>query len=258
MFTLEDRAEFFDWLEKKGKEVLEKEEYYRGRISKKIGMIEEEKKKAMELGIYPHIFDRYYPKIDGMKVTMFTSIIQVRGDIAYYLNFHYIENDNPEIAWMVIDMDVGKSYYTYYFLFTEHYLARFEERNPGYKRYTGNIKEAVVLDILSGASLYKTGLDSTLIGQFLDPTEFMKLEQPERMRWIENLKEVAGVDDKLLGTYFNRNEDICITKTTDGYGLYKMDGRKVIMITWLSEEMLTDKQKELFRTLTQEILKLRY
>jgi len=250
------REEMFLTLEKYSYEILKKQEYYQSRVRQKSKLIESEKKKALELGILPRTFDWYFPKVEKLKISFFTSIIKIIKDTAYFLDFMYVEDDNPDILWTIIDMDRESTHHPYTILFTQHYLERYSERNQEYKRFTGNLKEAVILDIFSGASVYKTGLDSVLLGQFIDPSVLFTFTQKDRIEWENNIKEFAGVGDNEIQKYLNPNENICITKTIAGYGIYEINEYRITMITWIGDDMLGDKQRSLFEGITQKFIEI--
>ena len=255
MIPENERDEIFELLGKYENTILQKEQYYIKKQANKWKEIDEEGKKAKELGILPWTFGYVNPKIcPDLKMTLFTAILKFNQGSPMFMCFHYLEDENPDRMWLLQGMDHGKEYGIFKLHFTEHYLERFGQRGKGYKSYTGNLKEAVVLDLLGGASLVSSGFTSELLGQFVYPEEIMKLEVPDRMNLWEGLKELAGTGDNELEKYLNLNSLTCLTKTLDGYGVYQMEGDRITLITWLSREMITGKQEKLFDTITQKIL----
>jgi hypothetical protein len=250
-----ERDEIFEFLGRYESLILQKEQYYIGKQAARNKEIEEEGRKARQAEILPWIFGRVNPKIcPSLKMFLFTAILKFNQGSPMFMCFHYLEDENPNRIWLLQGMDHGKNYNIFKIHFTEHYLERFEKRGKGYRGYTGNLKEAVVLDLLGGASLVSSGFSSELLGQFIYPEEIMKLKIQDRMKLWEGLKELAGIGDSELSHYLNLNSLTAITKTLDGYGVYSMEGDQIIMITWLSHDMITGKQELLFNTITQKIL----
>ena len=250
-----EREEVFNLLGQYETVILQKEQYYIGKQAARSKEIDREGEKAKKAEILPWIFGRVNPKVcPSLRMSLFTAILKFNQGSPMFMCFHYIEDENPGRMWLLQGMDHGKEYNIFKLHFTEHYLERFEQRGKGYRSYTGNLKEAVVLDLLGGASLVSSGFTSELLGQFVYPEEIMKLEVPDRMNLWEGLKELAGTGDKELEKYLNLNSLTCLTKTLDGYGVYQMEGDRITLITWLSREMITGKQEKLFDTITQKIL----
>lgn len=253
--TKSERDEIFDLLGQYETVILQKEQYYIGKQKSRWKEIEEEGKKSMKNDILPWIFGRVNPKICGtLKMSLFTAILKFSQGNPMYMCFHYIEDENPDRMWLLQGMDHGKNYTVFKIHFTEHYLERFEKRGKSYLGYTGNLKEAVTLDLLGGASLVSSGVTSQLYGQFIYPEEIMKLDPLDRMNLWEGLKELAETGDQGLSKYLNLNSMTSVTKTLNGYGIYQMEGDRITMITWLSREMVTGKQEKLIDTITQKIL----
>ena len=250
-----ERDEVFNLLGEYENLILQKEQYYIKKQAAKWKEIEREGEKAKRAEILPWIFGRVNPKIcPSLRMSLFTSILRFSQGTPMFMCFHYLEDENPGRIWLSQGMDHGKEYNIFKLLYTEHYLERFEQRGKGYRSYTGNLKEAVVLDLLGGSSLVSSGLTSELLGQFIYPEEIMKLEVQDRMNLWEGLKEIAGTGDQELEKYLNLNTLTSITKTLNGYGVYQMERDRITLITWLSREMVTGKQEKLFDTITQKIL----
>ena len=233
---------------RKGKrEILQKLNYYEGRIKTKTKLITESTENAQNSDVFPYIFDRYTPKYEGLTLNMFSAILSWGGG---FTGFIYIEDDNPEVIWTVMELDDAGEDVEFAYCFTKHYFERFCSRNSAYRRYTGNPKEAMILDIFAGACLYWSGITETLYGQIIDPEKLQRLEPERRYQWRETLQELSGHESN---KYFKEESNISIMKTIDGYGIYKKDRDLIIMLTWLREDQLSEEQKNLAETLIEYV-----
>lgn len=237
--------EIKELLLKRKREILQKLNYYEGRVKSKSKLVSESTKKAQDSDIFPYIFDRYTPKYEGLTLNMFSAILSWGGG---FTDFLYIEDENPEVIWTIMEMDDAGEEADFVYYFPKHYCERFGSRNLVYRRYTGNQKEAMILDIFAGACLYWNGCTDTLYGQIIDPEKLLKLSPEKRFQWRETLKELSGHG---FNKYFNENSNVSIMKTLDGYGIYKKEGDLIIMLTWLREDQLSQEQKNLAETLIE-------
>lgn len=230
---------------KRKREILQKLNYYEGRVKSKSKLISESTQKAQDSDIFPYIFDRYTPKYEGLTLNMFSAILSWGGG---FTDFLYIEDENPEVIWTVTEMDDAGEDVDFVYYFPKHYCERFCSRNSAYRRYTGNPKEAMILDIFAGACLYWNGVTDVLYGQIIDPEKLQKLPPEKRFRWRETLQELSGHG---FNKYFNENTNVSIMKTLDGYGIYKKEGDLIVMLTWLRDDQLSPEQKNLAETLIE-------
>lgn len=242
---------FYELLKENKREILDKFSYYTKRFQNiSYEMILKKYSRELDSGVFPRILEKRYPIIEGLKTTVLYTIADRNelGQISLASTCYVEDKINPSKIWILYETEhqLYKVEKTNFFCITKHYLDRFEERNPTFKLFVGNSKEAAAIDL--GLALEKRLAFFVNIDLISDMPNYEE-EKKDIINFIELIKEV----EPDLYKYFSLEKSTGILRTMDGYGIYKVeDTKKIVMMTWLSEKMLTNNQRRVFQYLTPE------
>ncbi|MBP3732155.1 MAG: hypothetical protein J6I84_02805 [Bacilli bacterium] len=223
-----------DRIKEYAKEIYTKTKYYGNKLTCNKSFIRDNIIKAQETGIFPWTFNRIKTKVQELEINVFSAIIRVVDYGSYYETYNYLKGLDDS-TWMIQKTAYGKEDIEFYAVikFSDHYKERFEERSSGFVRLIGNIDEALSLDLQAAHN------------SFSNP---QGIRDPERA--IEILKELTDNTEEHIEKVINIKENISIIKTYTGYGIYRIlditqPVVEIVMITWISRDMMTQKQKDM-------------
>ena len=127
--------------------------------------------------------------------------------------------------------------------FSHHYIERFNERTHDQVVKFSDPEIAVICDMFSRVD--ETG---KIVNSFKDSRTIAQLCNEDQLKEIlEVFSELSGRNVDSILKFINFKEGISIIKTRFGYGIQKITDMGSTLITYLSENMIDDGQRKLFR-----------
>jgi len=219
-------------------EFLQKIKYQEGKLLGNKSKLREYFEKASEVSIFPYVFSHYNTSIRGFPVTILSAFT---SEAFRCRVMGYWEDKTENALWSPQEMLYGRDEKEYLVIIklSTHYLDRFQERCPPEVKFLGDTQEASILDIHSPA-----------VG-------FSNLRKLQEHKDIihEVLKYETGNTDDHIKKTLNYNDNISICRTRWGYGVYRIISMysqvlRISMITWISPEMMSQKQKDMISLIT--------